>query len=401
MIPRQAVILCGGRGSRLKSFTNNTPKPMIEIMGTPYLDFLLHELCQLPIDEILLLSGYRSERIQTRYQNKIVNGVNLVVLKEEEPRGTLGALLEHYDHLDPNFILCNADTIWQYDLFKLYTNIGDADKQFSYIFTAIKEEGDRYGNISTHDDFVTSFEEKNISNETDRTNAGLYILNRNDIQEVQFSTSNKLDLETHLFQNLARNKKLKFIDRVIERFHDFGTPSSIKELERLVIKKFSKKIILLDRDNTINVDDGYTASPTPLLLCENFLECIPILKDSNRHLLVVSNQGGISLGKFSEEQSISYFREIKRKLAKKGLFFIDYLYCTHHPNIEICECRKPSTKLIAEWSMKNFIDWEGIILIGDSRLDSELAGNLGAYFVQAVRGETYKYQLLELLHAAD
>ena len=73
----QLVILCGGKGTRLGNLTQKTAKPMLQINGQPFLNYLLRALCILPLDEIILISGFHGQKIYSVYNDTIINGVNI------------------------------------------------------------------------------------------------------------------------------------------------------------------------------------------------------------------------------------------------------------------------------------------------------------------------------------
>src|SRR5947199_3481177 len=110
---RQAVILCGGRGTRLGALTAEMPKPLLPVDGAPFLDLLLFELGRHGIRRVLLLAGFAAGHIagyaaatpvKTRF------GLGLEVTVEPEPAGTGGALHRVFDRLDDRFLVLNGDS---------------------------------------------------------------------------------------------------------------------------------------------------------------------------------------------------------------------------------------------------------------------------------------------------
>jgi len=396
---KQIVVLCGGSGSRLGNVTKEIPKPMLMVRGVPYLDLLVQELAQFPVDEIVLLAGYKGETIRNHLDDKIVNGVKIKVLIEDQPRGTLGALLYHSDQLKEQFIVCNADTMWTYKIIDFYQALKVLDKNFSYIFTTIPKNENRYGNIMIEGDFIRDFEEKENKIAVNLINSGIYVLKKEHLLDLPFlEITKKLDLEAHCFKLLASKGLLKCVNNIIIDFFDFGTPASFRELSDQVLIKFSKKIIFLDRDNTINHDNGYISYPSKVVICESFLEICDELSGSNRFLVVISNQGGIAKEKFLETDNIKFYKQIKIKLAEYGVFLFDYLYCPHHPSVSHCLCRKPETELIDNWKFREIMDMRSMSVIGDSIADGGFAENLGAKYIRATCNKSYKEKLRYELH---
>ena len=77
------VVLVGGRGSRLKEITKNTPKPLIKIDQKPFLDFLIYQLCKYKFKKIYLLCSYKYNLFKERYHNKYILGVKIECIYEK------------------------------------------------------------------------------------------------------------------------------------------------------------------------------------------------------------------------------------------------------------------------------------------------------------------------------
>ena len=111
-VARQAVVLAGGKGTRLGALTAEIPKPLLPIDGDRrFLDYLVEDLARQGFDDIVLLAGHLGEQIKARYQGTRIGAARLSVLRESEPRGTGGALAEARGRLAPEFLMLNGDTI--------------------------------------------------------------------------------------------------------------------------------------------------------------------------------------------------------------------------------------------------------------------------------------------------
>src|SRR5271166_1858360 len=119
---QQAVILCGGLGTRLGGLTAETPKPLLPVDGNPFLDVLLFELGRHGITQILLLAGFAAHKmheyaLKTPLRARF--GLELEVLVEPLRAGTGGALWHARDHLDHSFLLLNGDSWFDINLLEL------------------------------------------------------------------------------------------------------------------------------------------------------------------------------------------------------------------------------------------------------------------------------------------
>ena len=110
--PKEAIILCGGLGTRLKSVLPNLPKPMAPVKNKPFLAFILEYLKRQNIKKVILAVSYKYEIIQNYFQNSYLN-MEIVYSIEDEPLGTGGAIAEALKFVDQNSVyILNGDTIF-------------------------------------------------------------------------------------------------------------------------------------------------------------------------------------------------------------------------------------------------------------------------------------------------
>jgi len=112
MVLEQAVILAGGRGERLRPFTDRAPKPLVPVNGSPFLDYLIESLRQVGIRRILLLLGYRAEVIEKRYGHLSHPSLTLRFAIGALEDQTGRRLLNAYSALDHHFMLLYGDNYW-------------------------------------------------------------------------------------------------------------------------------------------------------------------------------------------------------------------------------------------------------------------------------------------------
>ena len=116
----KAVILAGGKGTRLAPFTTIFPKPLIPLGHRPILDIIIRQLAYYGFCDIMLTVGYLAELIQAYFQNKngLIPNVNLTYIKEHEPTGTAGSLVS-IPNLDDTFLVMNGDILTSMNYSKL------------------------------------------------------------------------------------------------------------------------------------------------------------------------------------------------------------------------------------------------------------------------------------------
>jgi len=169
---------------------------------------------------------------------------------------------------------------------------------------------------------------------------------------------------------------------IIERIVDSegGGPERVVEKEGAVhfVKRSLKAApaVFLDRDGTINDEMEYLHDPKKFKLLPNALEGLKKLQDMGYRLVIVTNQGGIGLGYYTEEDFYRVNREMFRQLAPTGIK-IDKIYFCPHSASENCNCRKPNIGLIERAVADLNIDLANSFFIGDKTIDLETGRRAG------------------------
>lgn len=175
---KEAIILAGGFGTRLKHIVNDVPKPMAPINGEPFLSYLFLRLKQAGITHVILSTGYLHEKIEDFYGNEF-DGLRLTYSRETEPLGTGGAILFGMEKaLSDNVLVLNGDTLFDIDFSVLYDV--HACKQ-SVLSVALRRVEDvaRYGSVRTDaDGRIVAFTEKNELSGEGMINGGIYLIQK-------------------------------------------------------------------------------------------------------------------------------------------------------------------------------------------------------------------------------
>jgi D-glycero-alpha-D-manno-heptose 1-phosphate guanylyltransferase len=169
-----AIILAGGLGTRLQSVVKDIPKPMAEVAGRPFLDWLLDDLHRQGIREVILSVGYRQDVIRERYGNTY-RGMAIRYSSEDKPLGTGGALRQAMAMAGTEALVLNGDTFFQVNLAALYSFY---QSHAAAIAIALKpmQQVDRYGTVTVNEDrVITSFNEKTYC-ENGLINGGVYVV---------------------------------------------------------------------------------------------------------------------------------------------------------------------------------------------------------------------------------
>ena len=143
----QAILLCGGMGTRLRSVVSDRPKPMADICGKPFLQYLLEMLRDKGITEVIFALGYMGEMIEKYFQDGSAFGLKIAYSYEEEPLGTGGAIRNALPKImEEEVLVLNADTYFPMDYQGLYRFHQENDGDFSLATRAVPDIS-RYGAV--------------------------------------------------------------------------------------------------------------------------------------------------------------------------------------------------------------------------------------------------------------
>ncbi|MEO1016631.1 MAG: HAD-IIIA family hydrolase [Pseudomonadota bacterium] len=396
---RQAVVLVGGAGTRLGSLTSDTPKPMLPIHGTPFLEFLLRNIARHGFEDIVLLAHHHVGKIREHFDGSSIGRTKIRVVTEREKAGTGGALREASDVLEDTFLLANGDSVFDFNYLALYQAYLRANVT---VAIALREVPDvsRYGHVMLNDKgTVVHFSEKSGNQgQAGLIGGGIYILNRQILEKIR---PGNVSLETEILPNLVTENAI--IGKQFDGFFlDIGLPKTYSEAQSSIPAWERRKVVFLDRDGTINRDSGYTHMVEDLEFVPDAPEAIRHCNEAGRLVIVVSNQAGIARGFYSAEDVDTFHKAINIQLQNHGAHIDAFYYCPHHPEgtvanlSKVCDCRKPGTKMLEDACRDWPINLEGAVLIGDKKSDLDAATAFG------IRGLlTDGTDLMECIQKAD
>lgn len=384
-IVKQAAILIGGKGTRLGDAVRSTPKPLLEVCGRPFVEHVMLNLRRFGFDSFILLAGYQSEVVQETYTGKSEFarklGGDIKVVVEPSPMGTGGALKYAQGHLQDEFLLLNGDSIFDFNYLDLCLCAHDQepDNWLGRVALLPVENASRYGLVELDGTEIKAFREKPEEPESGLVNSGVYWLKS---EMLNFIADTPCSLEQEVFPKLASEGKL--VGRTYQGFFiDIGIPEDLQRARDNLLDYLKKPAAFLDRDGTLNHDDGYTYKIEEFRWLDGAKEAIKKLNDSGYLVFIVTNQAGIARGYYDVTAVDKLHNWMLLELSALGAHFDDIRYCPHHPEGKIpelsivCDCRKPRTgmltSLIEQWNL----DISRSFMLGDSDKDAEAGTSVG------------------------
>jgi glucose-1-phosphate thymidylyltransferase len=146
----QAVVLAAGEGTRLRPLTEDKPKAMVEVAGKPILTHCFERLVELGADELLVVVGYKKERIVSHYGDAF-EGVPITYSHQRDPQGLAHALLTVEEHVEDDFMLMLGDNIFDANLADVVNRQRESRADAAFLVEAVPwEEASRYGVCDTN-----------------------------------------------------------------------------------------------------------------------------------------------------------------------------------------------------------------------------------------------------------
>ncbi len=371
----QAVILVGGRGTRLGAITEHCPKPLIEVGGQPFLDYMIANLVRHGFTDIILLAGYLAEQIEAVQNRAASLGCRITTIVEPSPAGTAGALLHAKDHLADRFLLLNGDSFFDINYLDLCA-LTYGTRWTGAVALRRMTDTARYGRVELSGSQVTTFAEKTGAG-PGLINGGIYWLDKSIIDWIGMAP---VSLEQNVLPRLSKAGLLAG-KSYNSFFIDIGVPEDLAHAQTVLPGQMRRPAVFLDRDGVLNADTGYPHRPDQIQWIEGAHEAVKRFNDSGYFVFVVTNQAGVAHGFYEEETMRALHRWMNTELAKNGAHIDDWRYCPFHPDAAVSAYRaphpwrKPCAGMLLDLMKHWPIDDAGSFMIGDRETDMKAARN--------------------------
>ena len=230
-----AVILAGGLGTRLRSVVPDLPKPMANIGGRPFLEYLMDYWIEQGVSQFILSVGYKKKLI-IDYFGSSYKRVPVVYAEESEPLGTGGALVLAAQGLKEPFLLLNGDTYFEVS----FDELKDFHQKSGSICTIAlfrATEANRYGTI-IKDHLGRVQQIKTAKSQIgELANGGVYLVDPIGLDPLKFSPGDKYSLEDEILNNLINSGSMVMGIEQGSVFLDIGIPADYSSAEKIIRKE--------------------------------------------------------------------------------------------------------------------------------------------------------------------
>lgn len=295
----EAIIIAGGKGTRLSKYTNEIPKPMIPIAGMPVLEHQIRELSRTGIKKIYITVGHLKEVIMDYFRDGRDFGVDIEYAVENSPLGTCGVFYCFREKINKPVVIVYGDVLFSMDLDRMYRFHREHQAEVSLAVHPNSHPYDSDLVVCDAESRVIAFDKKeNAVNRAyyhNLVNAGVFFADASILKE--FHQAEKKDFEKDLLMPLIRKGRV-YAYRTTEYIKDMGTYQRLNEVDGYIRSgqlesrnlRNKQKCIFLDRDGTINKLNGLIYTCGQMEIEDGAAEAIRIWNQNNYLCIVITNQ---------------------------------------------------------------------------------------------------------------
>ncbi len=371
--PTQAVILAGGRGTRMRPLTDDRPKPMIEFHGRPFLEYMIEMLRDQGFTRVELLLGYLPEVIQDHFGDGSGFGVEIGYAVSDPDDLTVSRLRLVEDRLDESFLLAYCDNYWPMDMDRMWARFTELDVP-AMVTVYSNRDGFRAGKdaLRVEDGHITVFDKTRTTPRLQGVEISYAILRR---EVMDLLPDGDELIELALYPQLAAAGRLgAYVTD--HRYYSVGSLERLPVTERFLART---PTVILDRDGTLNhrpPKAQYVTRPEEFEWLPGALDALALLKEHGYTVAVVSNQAGINRGALTEGD----LEAIHARMRADADDAIGPIYHCPHDWDEGCECRKPAPGMLFQAQRELDLDLTRTPFIGDDERDGQAADAAGCPF---------------------
>ncbi|NUS64425.1 MAG: NDP-sugar synthase [Saccharothrix sp.] len=249
----EAVVLVGGKGTRLRPLTLSAPKPMLPTAGVPFLTHLLSRIREAGMTHVVLGTSYKAEVFQEHFGDGTALGLELEYVVEDVPLDTAGAIRNVAHKLrERDVVVFNGDILSGVDLRAVVDTHRKAEADVTLHLVRV-DDPRRFGCVPTDEDGrVTAFLEKTDDPPTNQINAGCYVFRREVIEDIPAGRPVSVERETFPGLLAAGARVQGYVDA--SYWLDLGTPAAFVQGSADLVRGIAPTAALALRGDAVILD---------------------------------------------------------------------------------------------------------------------------------------------------
>ncbi len=403
-----AVILAGGKGTRLSKLRNDIPKPMMPVLDKPLLEYQIELLKKHGFTTVWLIVNHLYEHIENYFGDGADFGIDIKYYIEPQPLGTVGGVKALEAEFTEAFLVLYGDVLMDMDLDRLIQFHQGQNAEATLVVHPNDHPYDSdLLDVDENDRVVAFYPKPHPEGLRYRNlvNAAAYVFEPSILGFLEEGV--KADFGKDIFPTLHQKARV-FAYNTPEYLKDMGTPDRLVKVEQAITSGkvaarnlvHPQKCVFLDRDGVINIDTDLIHRPEDFELYPYASTCIKTLNKLGYLVVVVTNQSVIARGLCTIAELGEIHKKMETELGADGAFVEAIYFCPHHPHggfegevkeFKIpCTCRKPSPGMLLAAQERFNIDLSKSYLVGDSPRDIEAGEAAGVTTIRVQTGHGKK-----------
>ena len=381
--PVQAVILAGGRGTRLAPITDTIPKAMVPFHGKPFMQHVIEMLREQGFERVLLLLGYKAEVIQEHFGDGRELGIEIQYSVTEPDDLTASRVRVAERLLEERFLLLYCDNYWPMRFEAMWASYLASGRPAQITVYTNKDGYTRDSVIVDPDGRVAVFDRGRTTPGLAGVEISYAILERDTVLELlparEALPEGDMLFEDAVYTPLAERGMLHaFVSD--HRYYSVGGHARLPLTDAFFARV---PTVIVDRDGTLNERPPratYVTRPEDLRWLPGALEGLALLREAGHRVIVVTNQAGIGRGAMTEDDLAAVNARLLADAEAAG-GRIEAIYHCPHDWDEGCECRKPRPGMLFQAQRDFHLDLTRTPFVGDDERDGQAADAAGCPFV--------------------
>lgn len=372
--PTQAVVLAGGRGTRLRPITDEIPKAMVRFHGEPFLGHVVHMLREQGFTDVLLLEGYLAGVLQSHFGDGRQYGVRVQHRVTDPDALTAHRVQDALDDIDDRFLLLYCDNYWPMRFDDMWRHHLDQGAPCSITVYA-NDDGYTRDSVIVEDGMCRVFDRTRTTPDLAGVEISYAILERDVVAPLLPSDGDEL-FEQAVYPTLAERGQLSAYWSP-HRYYSVGGHQRLPLTDAFFART---PTVIVDRDGTLNERPpkaDYVTRPEDLRWLPGTLDALARLHAAGWRVLVMTNQAGIGRGVMTEDDFRAVTDRMLDDVAAAGGHVTQVYHCPHGWD-DGCTCRKPAPGMLVRAQRDHHLDLTRTFVIGDDERDAQAAEAVGA-----------------------